>query len=151
MTRDTAGKWGQFVDVNGDGRPEVLHAQPDGVLRCFALGSPARCPTCPPQAALAGGQGSGERWHFDLGRPISRLVAADLDGDGRMEVLFGGDDGKLHALGERDDKPRLLWSVSLGRRVGEPVLTDLDGDGRPEILVAAEDGRLYCLNGKGDR
>ena len=99
-------------------------------------------------AALASGKGSGQRWHLDLGRPISRLVAADLDGDGRMEVLFGGDDGKLHALVERDGKPRLLWSVGLGRRVGEPVLADLDGDGRPEVLVAAEDGRLYCLKGK---
>jgi hypothetical protein len=53
----------------------------------------------------------------------------------------------LHALGERDGKPRLLWSVALGRRVGEPILADPDGDGRPEILVAAEDGRLYCLKG----
>jgi hypothetical protein len=79
----------------------------------------ARCPSCPTVAALARGKGSDERGHFDLGRPISRLAAADLDGDGRMEVLFGGDDGKLHALAERDGKPRLLWSVSLGRPVGE--------------------------------
>jgi hypothetical protein len=149
MTRDTAGKWGQFVDVDGDGRREVLHAQPDGLLRCFTVGPPARCPTCPPDAALARGKGNDERWHLDLGRPVSRLIAADLDGDGRTEVLFGCDDGKLHALGERDGKPRLLWSVALGRRVGEPILADLDGDGRAEVLAAAEDGRLYCLKGTG--
>jgi hypothetical protein len=149
MTRDTAGKWGQFVDVDGDGRREVLHAQPDGMLRCFTPHPSARCPTCPPDLAPARGKGNDQRWHFDLGRPISRLIAADLDGDGRTEVLFGCDDGKLHALGERDGKPRLLWSVGLGRRVGEPVLADLDGDGRPEVLVAAEDGRLYCLKGNG--
>jgi hypothetical protein len=148
MTRDTAGRWGQFVDVDGDGRREVLHTQPDGVLRCFAPGPPARCPTCPADSTLAAGKGSDERWHLDLGRPISRMIAADLDGDGRKELLFGGDDGKLHALGERDGKPRLLWSVSLGRRVGEPILVDLDGDGRPEILVAVEDGKLYCLKGR---
>jgi outer membrane protein assembly factor BamB len=80
---------------------------------------------------------------------VIRLPSANLDGDGRTEVLFGCDDGKLHALGERDGKPRLLWSVALGRRVGEPILADLDGDGRPEVLVAAEDGRLYCLSGNG--
>ena len=77
------------------------------------------------------------------------MIAADVTGDGRMAVLFGGGDGKLHALGQRDGKPRLLWSVTLGRRVGEPVLADLDDDGRPTLLVAAEDGRLYCLKGKG--
>lgn len=148
MTRDTAGKWGQFIDVDGDGRREILHAQPDGVLRCFTPGPPTRCPTCPPDTPLAIAKENDERWHLDLGRPISRLVAADLDGDGRTEVLFGCDDGQLHALGERDGKPRLLWSLPLGRRVGEPVLADLDGDGRPEILVAAEDGKLYCLKRK---
>jgi hypothetical protein len=151
LTRDTAGRWGQFVDVDGDGRREVLHAQPDGVLRCFTVGPPARCPTCPPDAALAARKGTDERWHLDMGRPVSRMIAADLDGDGRTEVLFGCDDGQLHALGERDGKPRLLWSVALGRRVGEPVLADLGGDGRPEVLVAAEDGRLYCLSGNGRR
>ena len=41
MTRDTAGTWGQFVDLDGDGRREVLHAQPDGVLRCFTVGTSA--------------------------------------------------------------------------------------------------------------
>jgi hypothetical protein len=151
MTRDTAGKWGQFVDVDGDGRREVVHAQPDGVFRCFTPRPSARCPTCPGEAASTDGNGKDERWHLDLGRPVSRLIAADLDGDGRTEVLFGCEDGKLHALGERDGKPRLLWSVALGRRVGEPILADLDGDGRPEVLVAAEDGRLYCLKGNGGR
>jgi hypothetical protein len=147
MTRDTAGRWGQLADVDGDGRREVLHVQPDGVVRCFTPRPSARCPTCPPDAAAAGGTRNDERWHLDMGRPVSRLIAADVDADGRTEVLFGCDDGKLHALGERDGKPVLLWSVALGRRVGEPVLADLDGHGRPRVLVAAEDGRLYCLKG----
>src|SRR5207247_9684159 len=67
MTRDTAGKWGQFVDVDGDGRREILHAQPDGLLRCFTPGPPARCPTCPADASLAIGKGNDERWRLDLG------------------------------------------------------------------------------------
>jgi Saccharopine dehydrogenase NADP binding domain len=128
---------------------EILHAQPDGLLRCFPFGPPARCPTCAADAPLPKGKQSVQRWQLDLGRPISRMIAADVTGEGRMAVLFGGGDGKLHALGERDGKPRLLWYVPLGRRVGEPVLVDLDGDGRPTLLVAAEDGRLYCLKGKG--
>src|SRR5207244_2806808 len=102
-------------------------------------------PTCPANAPLPMGNENSSRWQFDLGRPISRMIAADLKRDGRMAVLFGGADGKLHALGELEGKPRLIWSVPLGRRVGEPVLTDLDGSGRPTILVTAEDGRLYCL------
>jgi hypothetical protein len=145
MTRDTAGRWGQFVDLDGDGRREVLHAQPDGVLRCFTPTPKARCPTCPADKSAKKNAVNVERWQLDMARPVSRMIAADLDYDGRMEVLFGGDDGHLHALAERDGKPRLLWSVALRRRVGEPVLADLDGDSRPEILVTVENGRLYCL------
>jgi hypothetical protein len=150
LTRDTASTWGQFVDVDGDGKREVLHAQPDGVLHCFPLDSSGCCPTCPADAPLVRDKESRPRWQLDLGQPISRMIAADVNCDGRMAVLFGGADGKLHALGEREGKPRLLWSVPLGRRVGEPVLTDLDGNGRPAILVTAEDGRLYCFEGKGN-
>lgn len=147
MTRDTASKWAQCADLDGDGQRELVHVQPDGVLRCFSLAAHARCPTCAPEAPLAASPGNPERWQLDMARPVSRMLAADLDGDGRMELLFGCEDGKLHALAERDGKPTLLWSVSLGRRVGEPILTDLDGDGLPEILVTAEDGKLYCLKG----
>jgi hypothetical protein len=146
MTRDTAGRWGQFIDIDGDRRREVIHVQPDGVIRCFEPTQSTHCPSCP-SGPSAGDETKPERWRLDLGRPVSRMIACDVDGDGRMELLFGCDDGKLHALGERDGQPRLLWSVAIGRRVGEPVLVDLDGDGRPAILVTAEDGRLYCLKG----
>jgi hypothetical protein len=75
------------------------------------------------------------------------MAAADLDGDGRQEVLLGSSDGNLYALAERAGGARILWKLPLGRRVGEPVLADLDGDNQAEILVGAEDGRLYCLRG----
>jgi hypothetical protein len=145
MTRDTAGKWGQFVDLDGDGFREVLHVQPDGLIRCFTPTPNQRCPTCPHVTTSAGEPIASHRWQFDLSRPISRMAAADLDDDGRMEAVFGGDDGQLQALGQRDGNPRTLWSVPIGRRVGEPLITDLDGDGKPEILVTAENGKLYCL------
>src|SRR4051794_30139586 len=34
----------------------------------------------------------------DLGRPISRMTAVDLKGDGRMALLLGRGDGKLYTL-----------------------------------------------------
>ena len=82
-----------------------------------------------------------------MGRPVSRMAAADLEGDGRYELLFGGGEGKLFASGEREGRPTLLWSVPFDRRVGEPIVADVDGDGAAEILVPVEDGRLYCLKG----
>jgi hypothetical protein len=149
MSRDTAGTWRQFVDVDGDGQREILHAQPDGLLRCFPLGPPARCPTCPAYTLLPPGKEASQGWQLNLNRPISRMIAVDLKGDGRMGLLFGGSDGQLHAVGERGGKPQILWSVPLGRRVGEPIVAAIDDKGTPAILVTAEDGRLYCWQGKG--
>jgi outer membrane protein assembly factor BamB len=150
MTRGTGGAWGLAADVDGDGRQEVLHVQPNGTIRCFAPGATeAKCPSCPPDAPLSAVNRAGrQRWEMAIGRPVSRLAGADVDGDGRHEALFGGSDGKLYALGERDGRPRVLWSVPFGRRVGEPVIADVDGDGQAEILVTVEDGRLYCLKGR---
>jgi hypothetical protein len=143
MSRDTASAWGQFVDLDGDGQRDVLHAQPDGLLRCFTFEHVVKCPICAANGLK--GKESGLRWQLDLRRPISRMIAADVKGDGRMAVVFGGSDGKLHAVGERDGQPRQLWSLALGRRVGEPVLGKLEPFEGPSVLVAAEDGRLYCL------
>lgn len=146
LTRDTGGAWGLLADVDGDGKQEVLNVQPDGVIRCFAPEpAGALCPRCPPGSTLSDVNHAGRpRWELDMKGPISRLIGADLDGDGRYEVLFGDRLG-LHALGERAGKPHRLWSVPFDRRVGEPILADIDQDGRAEILVPVEDGRLYCL------
>ena len=77
------------------------------------------------------------------------MTAADLDGDGRQELILGGSDGNLYALAERSGQVRVLWRLPLGSRVGEPVLADLDGDNHAEILVTTEAGRLHCLRGDG--
>jgi hypothetical protein len=152
MTRDTAGTWGILADVNGDGVSEYIHSQPDGVIRCFGVGTARlRCGTCPPATLAASDShppADPSRWSVDLKGPVSRMAAADLDDDGRMEVVLGCSDGNLYALAERSGKGVVLWTVPLGRRVGEPVLADLDGDRHAEILIPAEDGRLYCLRGE---
>jgi hypothetical protein len=151
MTRDTAGTWGILADLDGDGGSEFVHAQPDGVIRCFDVGAlRPRCATCPPGTPAAIDSPSVVDpcpCSLDLKRPVSRMAAADLDDDGRQEIVLGASDGNLYALAERSGEARVLWKVPLGSRVGEPVLADLDGDNHAEILVSAGDGRLYCLRG----
>ena len=124
LTRDTGGTWGILADVNGDGLREFIHAQPDGLIRCFDASAPrSLCMTCPRDATAASHTapaGDPSRWLIDLRAPISRVVAADLDADGRHDLVFGGSDGNLYALAERSGQARVLWRIPLGRRVGEP-------------------------------
>jgi outer membrane protein assembly factor BamB len=152
MTRDTAGTWGILADMDGDGASEFIHAQSDGLIRGFGINARrARCATCPAEGATSNQPKEApnpSRWSIDLKGPVSRFIAADLDADGRQELLLGGSDGNLYALAERSGRPLILWKVPLGRRAGEPILADLDGDNRAEILVATEDGRLYRLQGE---
>jgi len=145
-----------FADLDGDGKIEIVTAHRNGTLRAFnAEPSDHRCPTCLPDEPLTDENRSGEeRWTFQIPAPINPSVyhsnqdfaAADLDGDGKTELLLGGGDGKLYALKEVDGKCKILWSVDLGsHRVGSPILADLDGSGQAKILVPTENGRIYCL------
>ncbi len=161
FSRDTTPRnHGAIADLDGDGQAEIITAQADGLLRAFSS-EPAdeKCPLCPAADPPSPGNRAGKiRWTFHVPGPIGPpsaanqnsdqdFASADLDGDGRAELLLGGGDGRLYAVKEIDGAGTVLWSVDLGRRVGSPILADLDGDGTAEILVPTEDGRLHCLSG----
>ena len=73
-----------------------------------------------------------ERWKLTV-PPYSESVAADLDGDGRMEVLVGRDayrsDGSVYFKHRPDNAEEPGWAT--------PLVANLDTDGAPEILVTA--------------
>ena len=61
MERDTAGAWGQIVDLAGDGNTKILHPQPDGLLRCFDLDRSGPVPNLPTRCCSEGGQSRQQR------------------------------------------------------------------------------------------
>lgn len=164
--RGPAGKGFTFpvaLDVNGDGRDEVLVAENGNRLLCFA--------------------GSGElRWDVGLGRNerlnpegvVSSLpVVADLLGDGVLELAVGCFAGDVvvmdAAAGEVLDRARYgvdshekhmgdsrvpgFIKALLGR-VGEPVncLTPVELDGGPglELVLGCSDEHVYAFDpGRG--
>ena len=73
------------LDVDGDGRTELLCGSGDGKL--YALketGNKCRI-----------------LWSLELGTRVLSPVIADLDGDGKPEILVATSDGRLHCLGRR--------------------------------------------------
>jgi hypothetical protein len=88
-------------------------------------------------------------------------VLADLDGDGRKEILFASYDGKVHAYGldraEPPGWPHVLPGAGI-RFASEPAVADLDGDGRAEVLfttwsekAARGTGSLVVVDARGRR
>ena len=74
----------------------------------------------------------------------SAPLVADLDADGRPEVLFGASDGKLYALGQQGE---LRWWVQTDGPVSSaPVLLR----GRElQVVFGSRDGRLRAVDRRG--
>ena len=68
---------------------------------------------------------------------------ADLDADGKLEILVTDSDGNLQAL---DASGRLTLEITATTyRAGVPAVGDVNGDGKPEIIFGTEAGQVYCL------
>jgi hypothetical protein len=136
------------VDIAGDRRPEIVASVPDGFV--YAIG-----PT-------------GKRlWRYDYARGAaktfaSEVVAADLNRDGRPELVFGtyalgrrsGRLVVLSASGKRLYDIRLRHQGSDGNGIGVPAapsIGDLTGNGTLEIVLTTFDHGVdvYTVPGSG--
>jgi hypothetical protein len=113
--------------------------------------------------------------HFPLNLGASgeaSPVVADLDGDGRDEIILATADGMLRILkwersGLREQRLYLDPGPSLGSTkidgrtdpsvnpretvIREPVVADLFGRGEMTIVAASREGKVYAFNARGDR
>ncbi|MDO8804894.1 MAG: VCBS repeat-containing protein [Elusimicrobiota bacterium] len=131
-----------LVDLNQDGKKELLAQvtsgygwKPRGVY-CFDW------------------ETAGLLWKYNTGGFPVAPVAADINGDGLKEVVFGSyspGNGNTEADGTDDghcylyavsNKGKLLWVKELGDYFtgATPLLADLDGDGTMEIFARIEAG-----------
>ncbi len=124
------------VDLSGDARPEIVASVPDGYVYAVSPG--------------------GKRlWRYDYAHGAaktfaSEVVAADLNRDGRPELIFGTyalapGAGRLVVLSSTG---KLLYDLRLphqgsdGNGIGVPAapsVGDLDGDGTLEIVLTTFD------------
>ncbi len=113
------------ADVDGDGRLEIIAGSDD--RRCYCLSRDG--------VELWSYEGAATdnpywRRYWKAGE-VEKVIAADLDGDGRDEVVFGAANMHLHAL---DDDGSLLWRFTRYGVITSLLAFDLTGDGRPEVI-----------------
>jgi immune inhibitor A len=137
-------------DLDGDGTFEVLASDDHGRIEAYATGLPV----------AGGGELTALRglagWPFALGLGVAHdLALADMDRDGRREVLVSAFDGRLLAL-NFNGTPQLSYPLAMGgpdrlipRLAPSPLAIDLAGDERPELLFAPGDGRAFATDVDG--
>ena len=122
----------QVADLNRDGRPEIIVGTGD---------------------FFKDGRGQYIKvWNADgtlqlkldtIGNTLASALVADLDGDGRSEIIAATTKGQVHAW-SADGTPIFSTKLSpygadpatLAPVLRAPIAVDLDGDGRLEILVS---------------
>jgi hypothetical protein len=122
------------ADVNGDGRPDLLIANngPDSVAVLLNTTAPgAAVPSF--AAATSFGAGSGPR----------SVAAADVNGDGRPDLLVANDGSNnvsvlLNQTAPGAGAPSFAAASNFGTALGPTSVAaaDVNGDGRPDLLVA---------------
>src|SRR5205823_2792289 len=76
-------------------------------------------------------------------------AVADVDGDGRADVLQGSAMYDLQAYGLGGLAPPGWPKFTGGWSVSTPVVGDLDGDGRVEVAMATREGNLFVWHAAG--
>ncbi len=132
-----------IADVDGDGRPEFFTTRREGPGRPQAWGlgadgkvvaKPGR-PSAPPARPLPPGIPNRH------GTTVPYLLAADLDADGRNELLLY-DNSTITVLELDGGTLRVVETIP---STEVPIVADLLGDGRPSLLTAGrgKDGNLW--------
>ncbi len=165
-----------IVDVNGDGVMEVVVT--GNVYDCYAGYPPSRYTGVyifnADRSRFNTGGFDWQTVPVDTGAPISEdynvietaeanPAVADLDRDGRLEMLFASYDGRLHAFwldkSEHGSWPFSVYHPSDGSFsfASEPAVADLDADGHAEVLFTSwtqkgsgKTGKLYILDYLGN-
>ena len=165
-----------IADVNGDGSPEVVAT--GNVYDCYAGYPPSRYMGVyifnADRSRLNAGGYDWRNPPVDTGAPLvedydviesvaPNPAVADLDGDGKKEILYASYDGRIHAFWldktEHGDWPYAVNKPAEGlyRFASEPAVADLDNDGHAEVIFASwaekgtgQTGRLHIVDDQGN-
>jgi hypothetical protein len=133
---------------------------PGGPLRLFggvvderlaaAQGSPAT--KLPFEHLVGGWDAASGAWLRSYPIPIegwqipTAPAVADVDGDGKAEVIAGSSGDVLHAFREDGSEPPGWPKDTGGWLLASPAVGDVDGDGKLEVVAVTRDGWLYVWN-----
>lgn len=158
-------------DVSGDGKLDVIAASYDGFV--IALGPDGKLlPGFPVEVDRVAAAIAVDRRHVIDDGFFASPVLADLDRDGRLDIIAAAFDSQVYVWKGDGSRlpgwPVLLWDAERPddergeeprqrqRIMATPTVGDLNGDGIPDIVVGtneqySDSGRLYAIDGRGTK
>ncbi|WP_235549834.1 FG-GAP repeat domain-containing protein [Paenibacillus sp. Soil766] len=153
------------ADLNGDGRMDLLAGSSDGFVYVYTnLGSDeaAYVSEPPPKGmALPDTFGAPAKLLLESGAPLqlgpySAVHAADVNGDGRTDLVVSDESGGVWLLpqlaGGRFGKPAAVLAggnaLQLPGGPAAPAVADVNGDGKLDLVLGAADGRVWLYQGR---
>jgi uncharacterized repeat protein (TIGR01451 family) len=165
-----------IADMNGDGAVEIVAT--GNVYDCYTGYPPSRYDGVyifnSDRSRFNDGEFDWRSVPVDTGAPLSEdynviesdepnPAVADLDGDGRMEIIYASYDGRVHAFWldktEHGNWPYSVYSPTdvFYRFASEPVIADLDDNGYAEVIFTSwtqknshQTGKLHILDYLGN-
>jgi hypothetical protein len=156
-------------DITGDGKPEIIVATYDGHV--VAIGRDGKIlPGFPVELDRVSAAVARDRRHVIDDGFFASPVLADLDKDGRLDIIAAGMDSQVYVWRGDGSRlpgwPVLLWDAERPdddrgeeprqrqRIMGTPAVGDVNGDGVLDIVVGTneqygDNGRVYVLDGRG--
>jgi hypothetical protein len=86
------------------------------------------------------------QWTFATPSGVRRIVRADIDGDGKPEIVVGTAGGSVYLL---DDAGHARWDRATGGAINALVACDLDGSGQATILAGGDDSQVHAVAADG--
>ena len=133
------------ADVNGDGRADLISTNSGGSVTVL-LGNGDATFQSPQTSTL----GLNYPRSLYTGSQAGTLVAADFNGDGRMDVATISSNNEALLLGNGDGTFQAPIVTYIGSSPSRMSAGDVNGDGHADLVVANTMGTVNVLLGNGD-